>query len=47
MDLYYKDLERGIDVIQNKYNFLLKEGDMLKEECKLIDKIMYSIGLKE
>jgi len=40
LNIYGKDLDRGIVLLENEYEYYLKEHDILKEEAELVYEIV-------
>ena len=40
LNIYGKDLDRGIVLLENEYEYYLKEHDILKEEAELVYEII-------
>ena len=40
LNIYGKDLDRGIVLLENEYEYYLKEHDILKEEAELVNEIV-------
>ncbi len=47
LNIYEKDLDRGIVLLENEYEYYLKEHDILKEEAELVHELVEIIkGMK-
>lgn len=40
LNIYGKDLDRGIVLLENEYEYYLKEHDILKEEAELVNELV-------
>jgi hypothetical protein len=40
LNIYGRDLDRGIVLLENEYEYYLKEHDILKEEAELVYEIV-------
>ena len=46
LDIYSKDLDRGIVLLENEYEYYLKDHDILKEETELVNKMIELIRIR-
>ena len=45
LNIYGKDLDRGIVLLENEYEYYLKEHDILKEEAEIVNELVEFIKL--
>lgn len=45
LNIYSKDLDRGIVMLENEYEYYLKDHDILKEETELVNKMIEQINI--
>ena len=46
LNIYSKDLDRGIVLLENEYEYYLKDHDILKEETELVNKMIELIRIR-
>ena len=46
LHIYSKDLDRGIVMLENEYEYYLKDHDILKEETELVNEIIDLIRIR-
>jgi hypothetical protein len=46
LNIYSKDLDRGIVLLENDYEYYLKDHDILKEETELVNKMIELIRIR-
>ena len=46
LNIYSKDLDRGIVMLENEYEYYLKEHDILKEEIELVNEMINLIRIR-
>ncbi len=46
LNIYSKDLDRGIVMLENEYEYYLKDHDILKEETELVNKMIEQINIR-
>ena len=46
LSIYSKDLDRGIVMLENEYEYYLKDHDILKEETELVNEVIDLIRIR-
>ena len=46
LNIYSKDLDRGIVMLENEYEYYLKDHDILKEETELVNEMIDLIRIR-